>query len=160
MKTVQIGSPLDTQIRNISKIFQHSDYDPNTLANDICLVKLDVTWFLKALIKNVRNIFFNLRLLIFKSPVKFSEFIVPVCLPDIKHVNYDRVRATISSFVVNSKLEVDPDALKKSHKTMATMNDESCERKLNNGVSFFDRKLQICSYHQTPDAINDSQPVV
>jgi hypothetical protein len=97
----------------------------------------------------------------YKSPVEFSQFIVPICLSGGKRVNYEGKSATISSFEVDAERKIDPDALTKSHRSMLTLSDEACERKLGqNGVSFFDSKLQICSFHEAEDALNDSQPVI
>jgi hypothetical protein len=47
----------------------------------------------------------------------------------------------------------------KGSRQMKVVGDEGCQSKLDNGVSSFDFKSEICTMHEATDADNDSQPV-
>lgn len=70
------------QQRFISKLWRHEQFNSNTLANDITLIKLDVS-NLEPM--KILNFFLTLVSLFFKSPVRFdNKYIIPACLDEVE----------------------------------------------------------------------------
>ncbi len=95
-----------------------------------------------------------------QTPVKYSRFTVPVCLPSgEQHVDYLGVEARLASFMVDPKRLGLNTELRKSDRAMLCLNDEACTNKLDNEDSRFNATTQMCSLHETPNAGQDAQPV-
>ncbi len=154
-----MGAPVNMQIREIDTVIIHKDFDNETYANDIALVKLDVSISLTKR-KILISLDWSILLLKLQRPVKYSDYTVPICLPSNKHEDFLGVEATFASFMVESDtLSVFEDDLRKSDRLMLTLNDEGCSNKFDKESVSFNSTIQICSLHDTSKATLDSQPV-
>jgi hypothetical protein len=92
-----------------------------------------------------------------QSPVEYSKYTVPVCLPDSDHFDYAGFKAVQASFASKSFSLAEP---RKSEQLLSLLGDEECKTKLNEGSGLFDPLIQICTYHEAENATGDFTGVI
>lgn len=102
--------------KNGVKIIMHENYSPETMENDIALIKLD-------------------------SPVEYSDYIVPVCIP-VDSSSYANLEAIATGFGLTSENGQTSRYLLQVN--LKWLTDEICEKKANTGSANF-KNVCICA---------------
>lgn len=119
-------------------IVKHENFNGNTLANDIALVKLSVIIFYK---KKLRN---NFNSCFFQTPITLdNKYYIPACLPEtISGLDFDSQEKTVWLTGWGSTYFQGPVTIDKMEVSMNVLTDTRCKQKY---AQMLNPLAQICA---------------